>query len=127
MSPAGRSLGRIAIVDDDADLLAQLVWALKGEFEVVTASDGVAGRELIASEADLFLFDLRLPPSGRIEEGLGLVAEAKRRDPDATVVVMSGETERLAALQAIALGAFDFFQKPVDAAELKLILRRAPG
>ena len=125
MSPVGRSLGRIAIVDDDADLLAQLVWALKGEFEVVTAGDGVAGRELIASEADLFLFDLRLPPSGRIEEGLGLVAEAKRRDPDATVVVMSGETERLAALQAIALGAFDFFQKPVDAAELKLILRRA--
>ena len=62
MSPAGRSLGRIAIVDDDADLLAQLVWALKGEFDVVTASDGVAGRELIASEADLFLFDLRLPP-----------------------------------------------------------------
>jgi DNA-binding NtrC family response regulator len=120
-----RASGRIAIVDDDAELLAQLVWALKGEFEVVTAADGVRGRELIASDPDLFLFDLRLPPSGKIEEGLNLVAEAKRRDPDATVVVMSGETEREAALQAVALGAFDFFRKPVDPAELKLILRRA--
>jgi DNA-binding NtrC family response regulator len=125
VNDARRTLGRIAIVEDDAELLAQLVWGLKGEFEVVTASDGVRGRELIASDADLFLFDLRLPPSGRIEEGLGLVAEAKRRDPDATVVVMSGETEREAAIQAVALGAFDFFRKPVDPGELKLILRRA--
>ena len=126
MSPAGRSLGRIAIVDDDADLLAQLVWALKGEFEVVTASDGVAGRELIASEADLFLFDLRLPPSGRDRRRAGPAGRSQApRIRTPTVVMMSGETERLAALQAIALGAFDFFQKPVDAAELELILRRA--
>ena len=41
MNDARRTLGRIAIVDDDAELLAQLVWALKGEFEVVTAGDGV--------------------------------------------------------------------------------------
>jgi len=121
----GRPLGRIAIVEDDPMLLEQLVWALKGEFEVATASDGVAGRALIATDPDLFLFDLRLPPSGRIEEGLGLVAQARQRDPEATVVVMSGEGEREAALRAVAHGAFDFFRKPVDAAELKLILRRA--
>jgi len=125
VTEARRPLGRLAIVEDDRELLDQLVWALKGDFEVSTAGDGVTGRALIASEPDLFLFDLRLPPSRRIEEGLALVEEARRRDPDATVVVMSGEGEREAALRAVALGAFDFFRKPVDAAELKLILRRA--
>ena len=39
--------------------------------------------------------------------------------------MMSGEGERAHALEAIALGAFDFFQKPVDPAELVVILERA--
>jgi DNA-binding NtrC family response regulator len=121
----GPAAGRIAIVEDDAGLLDQLVFALKKEFEVSTARDADAGRALLETDPDLCLFDLRLPPSGRVEEGLELLREARRRDPDATVVVMSGEAEREAALSAVAAGAFDFFRKPVDPAELMLILRRA--
>ena len=60
-----------------------------------------------------------------VEEGFGLLREVRRRDPDATVVVMSGETDRREALRAVELGAFDFFRKPVDAAELLVILTRA--
>jgi DNA-binding NtrC family response regulator len=113
------------IVEDDPVLLDQLGWALKGSFELETARDAPAGRALFATEPDVFLFDLRLPPSGTAEEGLTLLAEAKRRDADATVVIMSGEEDRQAALRSIALGAFDFFRKPVDAAELRIILTRA--
>ena len=64
-------------------------------------------------------------PSGEVEEGLNLLKEVRRREPDATVVMMSGEGERRDALQAMSLGAFDFFQKPVDPAELRVILARA--
>src|SRR5262249_34640948 len=39
--------------------------------------------------------------------------------------MMSGEGERSDALKAISLGAFDFFQKPIDTAELLVILNRA--
>lgn len=119
------ALGRILIVEDDPFLLDQLSWSLKGVFEVLGARDATQGRMLCEPEPDLYLFDLRLPPSGRVEEGLGLLQEVRRRDPEATVVMMSGEEDRQAALRSIELGAFDFFRKPVDSAELLVILKRA--
>ena len=121
----GSKLGRVLIVEDDAALLDQLTWALKADFEVVGAPDASAGRRALDEEFDVYLLDLRLPPSGQVEEGLGLLSEVRKRDADATVVMMSGEGERSLALKAIVEGAFDFFQKPVDKEELKTILRRA--
>jgi two-component system NtrC family response regulator len=112
-------------VEDDAILLEQLTWALKGKFAVSAARDATHGRGLCESEPDLYLFDLRLPPSGQVQEGMDLLRYVRKRDPDSTVVMMSGEGEREHALRAIALGAFDFFQKPIDTAELLLILHRA--
>lgn len=124
-APADRALGRIVIVDDDPFLVEQLTWALKGRFVVSAARDATIGRALCESESDLYLFDLRLPPSNEVQEGLDLLRHVRRRDPEATVVMMSGEGERAHALEAIALGAFDFFQKPVDPPELVVILERA--
>ncbi|MGE5276548.1 MAG: sigma-54-dependent transcriptional regulator [Acidobacteriota bacterium] len=125
MTEGEGDLGRILIVEDDAFLLEQLTWALKGRFAVSSARDATEGRARLDAGADVYLFDLRLPPSRTVEEGFGLLREARRRDPDATVVVMSGESDRREALRAIELGAFDFFRKPVDAAELQVILGRA--
>jgi len=120
-----RSLGRLVIVEDDPILLEQLTWALKGKFAVSAASDAREGRILCEAEPDLYLFDLRLPPSNQVREGLDLLRHVRRRDAEATVVMMSGEGERAHALEAVALGAFDFFQKPIDKAELVAILNRA--
>lgn len=117
--------GRILIVEDDPALLDQLAWALKEKFEVLRALDAREGRSLFESEPDIYLFDMRLPPSGEVQEGLDLLTEVRQREPDATVVMMSGEGERRVALKAMDLGAFDFFQKPVDSAELRVILARA--
>lgn len=125
MTGAGAPLALLLLVEDDRELAEQLRWVLKGEFALAHAGDATAGRAHLDEKPDLCLFDLRLPPSGKIEEGLSLLAEARRRDPDATVVMMSGEEDRQAALRSIELGAFDFFRKPVDGAELLIILRRA--
>ncbi|MEX1246241.1 MAG: sigma-54 dependent transcriptional regulator [Thermoanaerobaculia bacterium] len=125
MTGPEKALGRIVIVEDDPFLLEQLTWALKGRFAVSSARDAAQGRALCESEPDLYLFDMRLPPSNELEEGLELLRHARRRDPEATVVMMSGEGEREHALKALALGAFDFFQKPMDTAELLVILQRA--
>src|SRR6185295_12959049 len=113
------------IVEDDPQLLEQLTWALKGLFEVRGVSDATQGRALFETDPDLYLFDLRLPPSGTVEEGLNLLQEVRRRDPEATIVMMSAEEDRQAVLRSIELGAFDFFRKPVDPKELMVILRRA--
>jgi DNA-binding NtrC family response regulator len=118
-------LGRLLVVEDDPILLDQLRWTLKSTFDVTGVGDAAAARALLQPEPDLYLFDLRLPPSGRVEEGFGLLEEVRRMNPDATVVMMSGEEDRHAALHSIQLGAFDFFRKPLDPAEMLVILKRA--
>src|SRR5262249_54927079 len=91
VTESGAELPRILIVEDDPFLLEQLTWALQGRFTVISAGDATEGRARLTSERpDLYLFDLRLPPSRTVEEGFGLLREAQRRDPDATVVIMSG-------------------------------------
>ncbi|HET7451314.1 MAG TPA: sigma-54 dependent transcriptional regulator [Thermoanaerobaculia bacterium] len=117
--------GKIAIVEDDRALLDQMRWALKREWEVASAEDAVAGLGLLAENPDLFLIDLRLPPSHEPSEGLGLLRGLRERRPDLPVVVMTGEKERSFALKAVELGAYDFFRKPVNPSELTLVLARA--
>ncbi len=117
--------GRVAVVEDDEALLDQLTWALRGHFEVLGARNADEGRALLDQDPEVFLIDLRLPPSNEAEEGLALLRSIRQARPDATVVVMSGETDRRWALKALELGAFDFFQKPLDRGELLLVLKRA--
>ncbi len=117
--------GRVAIVEDDRALLDQIRWALKGTFEVSSAEDAVGGLALVAGDPDVFLIDLRLPPSREPREGLDLLRGIREQRPDIAVVVMTGERERAFALKAVELGAYDFFRKPVNPAELVLILGRA--
>lgn len=117
--------GRVAVVEDDAALLDQLDWALRGHFEVLAARNADEGRALLDQEPEVFLVDLRLPPSNEAEEGLALIRSIRQARPDATIVVMSGETDRRWALKALEHGAFDFFRKPLDRGELVLVLKRA--
>jgi DNA-binding NtrC family response regulator len=117
--------GRLAVVEDDPLLRDQLVWALKQRFEVVSAQEAVEGLKLVDLEPDVYLLDLRLPPSGEAEEGLRLLQAIRQRQPDATVVVMTAESERRWALKAVELGAFDFFRKPFEKSDLQLVLGRA--
>jgi DNA-binding NtrC family response regulator len=117
--------GRLAVVEDDAALLDQLTWALKGRFELFKASDAQSGLSLAEHDPDVFLLDLRIPPSNEAEEGLKLVVALHQRRPDASIVVMTGEADRRLAQKAVELGAFDVFRKPFDTAELVLVLSRA--
>ena len=117
--------GRVAVVEDDTLLLDQLALALKGRFEVLRASDATRGLALAEQDPDVFLVDLRLPPSNEAREGLDLVAALHQRRPDASIVVMTGEADRRLAQMAVERGAFDVFRKPFDTAELVLVLSRA--
>jgi DNA-binding NtrC family response regulator len=117
--------GRLAIIEDDPVLLDQLRWALKSKFEIQTASNGVDGAALIESGPECFLIDLRLPPSNEPREGLDLLRTIRSRAPESAVIVMTGEKDRRFALKAIEHGAYDFFRKPIDPAELALIVGRA--
>src|SRR5258706_10437996 len=117
---------KLLVVEDDAGLQAQLKWAYE-DFEVIVAGDRAgAMAALRAEEPAVVTLDLGLPPDpDGTSEGFAVLDEIMALKPDTKVVVASGHGARESALQAIAKGAYDFYQKPVDIEALGLIVRRA--
>jgi DNA-binding NtrC family response regulator len=117
---------RILVVDDDRQLCDQIVWSLKQEYAISRAGDcGEALALLERENPDLLLLDLHLPPARGANGGMSILKEVRTRGLDAAVIVMTGDSSREPALRAIERGAYDFFRKPIDLVELKLIIRRA--
>ena len=81
---------------------------------------------LRAEEPAVVTLDLGLPPDpDGTSEGFAVLDEIMALKPDTKVIVASGHGARESALQAIARGAYDFYQKPVDIETLGLIVQRA--
>ena len=117
---------KVLIVDDDPEILAQMKWALDPDYEIVSAEDRPGAIELFkATHPAVTLLDLGLPPRpNESEEGLAALADLFAIDRAAKIIVISGQSEKKNAIQAVAAGAYDFLCKPIDLDELKLILRR---
>ena len=117
---------KLLIVEDDAGLQAQLKWAYP-DFEVIQATDRASAIAALRSEEPpVVTLDLGLPPDpDGTAEGFAVLDEIMALKPDTKVIVASGHGARESALQAIARGAYDFYQKPVDIDALGLIVRRA--
>jgi two-component system NtrC family response regulator len=116
----------LLVVEDDEGLQRQLKWAYDG-YRVVCASDRAqAIEELRANEPAVVTLDLGLPPDpDGTDEGFAVLEEMLRLKPDTKVIVATGHGARESALRAIAMGAYDFYKKPVDIDELGLIVSRA--
>ncbi|MFM5907398.1 MAG: PEP-CTERM-box response regulator transcription factor [Novosphingobium sp.] len=117
---------KLLIVEDDAGLQAQLKWAYP-DFEVIIAGDRASAIAAVRSEEPpVVTLDLGLPPDpDGTSEGFAVLDEIMAIKPDTKVIVASGHGARESALLAIAKGAYDFYQKPVDIEALGLIVRRA--
>ena len=113
----------LLLVEDKAELRQMLKLALeKAGFCVAEASDGTQAARLLDSQPfSLLLTDLKLP--GR--SGLELLRQAQELDPGMPVVLLTAYGSVEEAVQAMKDGAYDFIQKPVDLAHLKLLLERA--
>jgi len=117
---------KLLVIEDDPGLQAQLKWAYP-EFSVVVAGDRDAAlASLRADEPAVVTLDLGLPPDpDGTSEGFAVLDAIMAIKPDTKVIVASGHGARDSALQAIARGAYDFYQKPVDIETLGLIVQRA--
>lgn len=117
---------KLLIVEDDAGLQSQLRWCFEN-FDVVVAGDrNSAITELRRHEPAVVTLDLGLPPDPtNASEGLATLEEILRLAPHTKVIVVTGNEDRENAVKAVALGAYDFYQKPVDAEILSLIVERA--
>ena len=117
---------KLLIVEDDEGLQRQLRWAYD-DYEVLVASDRDAAINLVRStEPAVVTLDLGLPPDpDGVSEGFAALENILTLKPETKVIVASGHGARESALRAIASGAYDFYQKPVDIDQLGLIVRRA--
>jgi two-component system NtrC family response regulator len=124
--PKSQSLPKLLVVEDDAGLQAQLKWAYE-DFEVIVAGDRAGAlAALRADEPAVVTLDLGLPPDpDGVSEGFAVLDEIMAVKPDTKVIVATGHGARDSALQAIAKGAYDFYQKPIDIEAIGLIVRRA--
>ena len=117
---------KLLVVEDDEGLQTQLKWAFEG-FEVFIASTRDEALTILRAEMPpVVTLDLGLPPDpDGTSEGFAVLDAIMATAPATKVIVASGHGARESALDAIAAGAYDFYQKPVDFAALELIVERA--
>jgi two-component system NtrC family response regulator len=116
----------LLVVEDDEGLQRQLKWAYDGYRVVIAGDRASAIDQLRLHEPAVVTLDLGLPPDpDGTDEGFAVLSEILRLKPDTKVIVASGHGARESALKAIALGAYDFYRKPVEIDELGLIVARA--
>ena len=117
---------KILIVDDDEAIRTQMKWALSEHYEVHFAEDRKAAVEgFEANSPAVTLLDLGLPPRpNECDEGLAVLSDILAIDNTAKVIIISGQSEKQNAIEAVGAGAYDFLCKPVEMEELRLLLRR---
>ncbi len=123
MTEAGKKL---LIVEDDDGLRRQLHWAFDSH-ETFLASERESALEMVSRERPpVVILDLGLPPEpDGPSEGLASLEEILSLAPETQVSVMTGQSDRAHAVQAVAKGAYDFYQKPIEIEVLSLIVDRA--
>ncbi len=116
----------LLVVEDDPGLQSQLRWCF-ADYEVLVAEDRESAlAELRRHEPPVVLQDLGLPPDAEgVSEGLATLEQALALAPSTKVIVVTGHGDQENAVRAVGLGAYDFYQKPVDTDILQLIVNRA--
>ena len=117
---------QVLIVEDDLALQKQIKWSLD-RFETVVAHDrDSALAQFRRSPAAVVTMDLGLPPDAdSVSEGFALLDALLRLDPMVKVIVLSGQSDRVNAVKAVELGAYDFLAKPLEADLLNMTVERA--
>ena len=117
---------KLLVVEDDPGLCAQYRWAFPA-CRVIFANDRQQAESAVRKEQPAAaLLDLGLPPDTEgVSEGFATLEALRAASPTMPVVVATGQGQRENALRAIALGAYDFCEKPTDLAVLRTILDRA--
>jgi two-component system NtrC family response regulator len=117
----------LLIIEDDPDILTQMHWGLQNGYDVLQAPDRATALKLFKKKKPpVVTLDLGLPPDeSAVEEGLSCLREILDEAPETKVIVVTGNDGRENALRAVQMGAYDYYQKPINMNELKIIIQRA--
>jgi two-component system sensor histidine kinase/response regulator len=114
---------KILIIDDEEVVLDSCTQILKGgNFQLVTATDGMKGLALVQEFLpDLVYVDLKMPGIS----GFEVLEKIHAVDPTIVTVVITGFATVGSAVDAMKKGAYDFLPKPFTPDEFRLITRRS--
>jgi two-component system response regulator HydG len=114
---------RVLVIDDEeahAEVVAEALERVG--YDCTVATSGTAGaRRLDQDEFDVILTDLRMEDL----DGLAILRKAKKEQPDAEVVVITGHGDVKTAVEAIKQGAANYLTKPLDMSELRAVVEKA--
>ncbi len=118
---------QILVVEDDPDIQTQMKWGLSKEYSVLQASDRESALKLFNKHSPkVMTLDLGLPPEENgSSEGFACLRAILKQSPGTQVIMVTGNNDRENALKAIHMGAYDYFLKPIDINELKIVINRA--
>ncbi len=110
--------GRVLVIDDEPDIRESLETLLVSEgYTVDLAQNGVEGLHRLESRGyDLVLLDLMMPD----KSGMEVITEFRLRDRETPVFMITAYGSVEAAVEALKLGATDYFSKPWDNEKLMI-------
>jgi two-component system, NtrC family, response regulator len=119
-------LPRVMFVEDDPAIQRQLRWSFT-QYKLLLAGDRASAlAQLAAERPPVVVLDLGLPPEpDGVGEGMATLEAVLALAPATKIIVMTGNSDRPNAVRAVGLGAYDFYQKPIDIEILGLIIDRA--
>jgi DNA-binding NtrC family response regulator len=107
---------RVLLVDDEEDFLTTLAERL--EIRGLTVSTVTKGEDALVKvdeqKFDLIILDLAMPGI----DGLETLKRIKAKQPDAEIIMLTGQGSIRTSMEAMKLGAEDFLQKPVNIGDL---------
>lgn len=112
---------QILIVDDEVHLRNSLAAVLSGIYQVQTCESGLVALELLKkSSFDLVITDHQMPGL----TGLEFIKKGKEVSPETSFMMMTAFGDVNQAVQAIQLGAEDYFLKPIEIPEFEHRVQR---
>ncbi len=116
-------MSRILVVDDELSMreLLELFFLREGHAVDVAADGGEGIRRLHEQEYDLVITDLRMPRT----HGMVVLEQCRDLYPGTPVIVMTAFASTETAIQAMKMGAYDYFTKPFKLDEVKAVIDKA--
>jgi two-component system, NtrC family, response regulator len=117
---------KILLVDDEENILKEMRSVLEAEYDVFTASnESDAITKFERERVAVVTLDLSLNPGNHGDlSGLRLLERMLTKEPSTRVIVVTGNNDQTTALQAVRLGAFDYYSKPVRLEDLMVMIQR---
>src|ERR1019366_10797458 len=115
--------GKILVIDDELDIREglELLLTLEGGYTVELAANGTEGIHKIESAAyDLVLLDLMMPDMS----GMDVLRHVRKTDTETPIFMITAYGSVEAAVDALKLGANDYFSKPWDNEKLIIEIDR---